>query len=328
MFMDCVGKKIKEGLKVHTDCTFDGNNFLSKTGIYIDVYGCNNKVFFGGFSCKESKEISELTAKYELLERVLASYNFYTMHNSSDIGYGYNLSNKTTKTNIEEIILGPSPKRKQSFPDAVGLSIHSDKNLAVEHSILELLERHVLGMVWYLGEKLYIQKQHTLSKGIKCISYGLSNIDIPFSMTLITTTNNSIFTLGASICLDVNSSVEKSKLEAIMLANDILNNNTSYLANNNQTRKRLLSQTDNYLNSNRVSYVDKLLESSSKKRNCYNMLGIIRSLSLDKEKFEIYPMYNEPGYYLVRALNNQVLSLQKLRMMAKNSEKALLDPVC
>lgn len=318
--------------KVITEKSIIGNYIIAKRGMHIRYPGSNNQYFIGGFSCRQKRTEAEMISQYELAERILATY-YFSNPNARDNHYPvFSPTSHKILGNIDadNALLGPTIKNPANKTDAVGLSYHAHLNNGIEHAINELIERHILGLIWY--EKWPIIK---LSENI-IDDYHIHHFTIrlsakiPFSMCIAFDRNLNFLCLGASLSVNPQQASDKAQSEAIMLATDIVNMNNFETIANKISKSRMLSQRDSQINLQRKKYLDEITETTqlNEPSPSYQIKDILKLLSLESDDIGYCVLHTSEQGHVIRAISHKLKTLAMFREKYKDTHNYLLEPVC
>jgi len=319
---------------IFSEKSFFNNYYIARTGIYCRMPGIAQPLFIGGFSCKNNGEQAKTIARFEVAERTLATYYLsnpllrdrdyplFSIHSGKNIDF----------IKPEKVLLGTTSTGQINDTDAVGLGFHINKNDAINHSIFELLERHILGKIWYEKHPLIQISEITLEKQDYIIlDFTIESEKIlPFVMSVLFDKKCNLLCVGASFSTSILKAVEKARCEAIMLANDVISSKSIINITNKANQERMLSQKNGTLSLKRRNY---LLNLTSRKinTNLQSEITLLQSLEILhlKNNDIYYCLLHESEYgYLARAVTKKLITLREYRRQFAHTEKSILDPIC
>lgn len=310
--------------------------YIARTGIYITPQRENVRKFFvGGFSCKSDKQYAIQVAQYEAAERVLATYEMSDKRRR-DIGYlGYYINGETFSDMVDpkELLLYLGEKNAPEN-DAVGLSFHSDLEMAIFHAVSEFLERWLLARIWYENMPIILMKRIKLGGNYIAEHYTISSkYAVPFVMTIMFNEEMTFLTLGASLSQNFSIAQSKSLSEACMLSYDIISKKNYDMISNKDSIVRMQSQSDPNLSKSRYNHIQSILcadhINSDVDLDCsFNLENILDGLELKPDSLQYCILHQSQKYFLVRAFSCELLSLRRYREIYRNEKSFLLDPVC
>ena len=309
------------------------NYFIARTGVYSKYPGSDAKHFFGGFSCKNDPEEAKKVSVFEVAERILATYYFSIPEMRDDYYPLQSIFDGSALgvVKADDVLIGSVPHNKNNYTDAVGLGFHLDKQKAINHAVCELLERHVLGKIWYENNQIVELLQDSCGEFIYTAFTIQTNEILPFAMSVMRNKACNILCVGASFEGSMQEAINKSKCEVIMLIHDVLAKKSNAHMENVSSKKRMLSQSDPEISLLRQHY----LSSITHKKNIDLRYDV--QLNLKKTLATLNAPHNEIGYcalhesahgHLIRAVSMGLISLREYRNQYRGTDKYILDPVC
>jgi hypothetical protein len=298
--------------------TLIGNMFVASTGIFLKSHDSSKK-FVGGFSCKKTEKEALNISRYECKERVLSMFDLRLDKSPSILMKSY-LFNKDVKSVLfNEMLIN-------NKNNAVGLSIHQSSTLAIEHSINEVIERAILGKIFYQNEKLSLLGEESID-GHKFQYLTLKrNPFTGFVMAVLKGNSDKFITLGACRSSNINLSIEKAKSEAIMLADNILKRKEIRHLPSDIGQKRMQSQEDPYSIEIRSNFIkDNTINTVSP---CFDVVptdDVIKFLGGD---ISYCTLFSNENITLIRSVPVGIPSLFDLRKKFFNTKNFLIDFVC
>lgn len=320
---------------ISTETTAFGGHIVARTGIFSTMLGDSRKKFFGGFSCKPRAEEAIHVAPYEVAERILATYKFsnpiyrdskyeiFSLIGDKPMGY----------VRPDEVILGPVPYNLKNNLDAVGLSFHLEKDMAVKHAIYELIERNILCKIWYEDHPLIKISEHKIQDTCYILSnYTIShNPIVPFVMSVIYEKNYEFLCVGAAVSDSISNATLKSSAEAIMLSHDVILEKSLNNISNMATKERMLSQANPVLSRDRNNYLSKSLklgDYSYDPNRFFSVSDILRLLDISEDDICYCILHSSLSGVLIRAISKKLKTLRFYRNHYLNTDKFFLDPIC
>lgn len=290
----------------------------------------NSHHFFGHAAGYDYAE-ALMRAGYEVIERMLA---FQCTFSTAELANGF----------ISKQIFDDSSTGKQITYDQVlvrtinhmssasGLGLHSNKKLAIEHGVYELIERDILCKIWYFDNKVVLLKREELSKDFYIEFYTDLQSHLPFVLAIIKSHQQRIMYCGSCCSGNWKRSFNKAREEALHLL-------TNYLCRDQQ------SATGN--NADTISRINKLYGENAERLNQYFEQKIVNPSGFNSYRDnvfeEIVHLYFDDisqlrivdirkwgSLYLIKAMSNSVISKQMARQMV--TEKLINinvpDPFC
>lgn len=311
-------------------CKADSSYFIGKSGVYVQNWEGKKQLYIG-FSIAKNKDVAIDGSKFELLERLLATYdlNKIKLKNSPFLKLiQWSTGRDFGTLYATEVILENSPLGTPKLKDASGLGLHTSFEKASEHAVFELLERHILCKIWYKNDTQiflldkYIHLNYTFSFYSIC-----SHQNIPFSLCLITDINNGIFITGSAFSYSLPQAIDKSKLEGLMLLDSFLNKDNGFAQS---SKARIYSTRDKKFFSDRYAHLtSKIVE--KRYSDCLDVIADLKNIcdeiNLNIDDILVSPIYSENELIVVRAISPHSLKLPDMR----ESEYALcvpMDPFC
>ncbi|MGK5595745.1 MAG: YcaO-like family protein, partial [Parachlamydiaceae bacterium] len=195
------------------------NFFLVKSGVKFRN-GFGKSRLISGFGFSKNQEQAVKSSQFETLEHFYATYDFHQDCIRKENAFkGINLKNSAIRNfQFKEVVLGPIPEEIGKAADANGLGCHPSHEKAVEHGILEIIERHCLAQVWYgpmlvveIPEAYSIISHFHVRVFTPCISF------VPMAITVVYNLKDGIWALGSSVRLSMEKAIEHALQEALML---------------------------------------------------------------------------------------------------------------
>lgn len=186
--------------------TINENFFIAKSGISFKNWN-NEYTIIGGYSYGTSRDHVEKVSKYELLERLLSHYDF---HENKSIWTGYKLTDLKLKKTFarNKVLIGSLPESNSALcADSSGLAFHTQLELAIDKSVSELIERHILCEIWFLKKiDLYLIKDTYLGiDDFRLRNYTIKGL--PFSLSFLTSDNKKIAFCGSCLSDTLDNSI-------------------------------------------------------------------------------------------------------------------------
>jgi hypothetical protein len=312
----------------------DSSYVYSKAATQFIDPETNKAIFVGGFTLSKDRELGKTIAQYEVLERLFAMPAFAS---EKEMFEGYLFKDKDENKKVvrrhrSELLLGMKPGIQRFKNDASGLAIHTDNNSAVETAVFEVIERDLLGMIWYDQTIRLMLTCHKEKKNL-CISwYKLANYpDLPFRLCTITDDHN-LFACGSSIKSSSKLAEAKSFEEAGCLAESVLNEEFgSTNGFDDKTRKKIQSLKSD-LSIERKEYFKRCLVSPiESEHTIMSLIQVLDILQVHTDHIDIYPILQSEQpkypYTLIRAMVAGLKGLRQWRIELKNTY-GLEDPFC
>ncbi len=199
-----------------TSSGYSYGHFLAKSGICFKSEQTKNYIY--GFGFNEDKEKAIMASKFEALERLYATNAFHQNIKSFE-GYSFEIPNRYKTFLPSEVLISNTLTPGEKSADANGLGCHQDLNYALNHAILELIERHLLAEIWYGNDLVYEIEEKTIIRndGWHIRFYTSFCFDVPFVIAVLTNFNKNIWILGSALRESFLQSLEHAKNEAFML---------------------------------------------------------------------------------------------------------------
>lgn len=258
-----------------------------------------------GFSLKKKQEHAKFISQCEVYERLFAYYDFLPQNKFTLLKWSDSSIINTLIPN--EVILGPSPGYKVSRYNASGLSWHSSIHHAREHSVFEIIERHLLAKIWYQKQKLVpIFRKEWLNAITSIEYYTLKNNTLtPFVLAVANHKDNLFWLCGSAVSNSFCHSKEKSREEVLMLLDGILCNDNIKLNPNKKTAKRLLSLRNPKISINRKTYFNHLVQKNENELHVEtNLTAVIKT---DDIILNCFGHNAEIGYVILKNDNDGCL---------------------
>ncbi|WP_188826806.1 YcaO-like family protein [Nocardia camponoti] len=210
-------------------CQADPNLWGVKAGIRVTHSGQSRPVV--GFSCGEEPEAAWQRARSELFERLLTAW----------------LKMSWAEASFRESVAPSTAAAIESLigRDATGLAFHPDSSQARAHATFELMERHILGRIWY--DDLRIQPLESSPRwsapNVETALYTtVRQVELGhFVLSSIYDKRNEIFVVGSAIRETMNEAAEHAWEEAAVMHDSQLNDSQSpYVRPQSRERHRSL----------------------------------------------------------------------------------------
>lgn len=291
-------------------------------------------IFVGGFTLSKDQELGKMIAQYEVLERLFAMPAFTS---EKEILEGYLFARKSEDKKIvrrhrSDILLGMKAGNQHFKDDASGLAIHTDHNCAVETAIFEVLERDLLGRIWY-DQTIRLTPIRSKEQNKLCISwYKLADYpDLPFRLCSITDEHN-LFACGSSIKSSSKLAEAKAFEEAGCLAESVLHR--EFGATNgfdDKTRWKIRSLKSD-LSVQRKAHFDRcLVPPTDGEHSILTVIQVLELLQVRMDLIEIYPILQSEQtkypYTLIRAMLPGLKGIREWRTDPNYIDR-LEDPFC
>lgn len=215
--------------------------FLAKSGLKYKNNSEKSRLLCG-FGFSKNKEQAIHSSQFETIEHFYATYDAHQDHIKKNTFFtGVNFTTSTEKTFLpSETVLGPVPKEIGNSADANGLGCHTSYERAVEHAILEIIERHFLAQIWY-GPLMIseIADAHTTLTHFRIRLFTPHTPIVPMAIAVVDDLQNGIWALGSAARLNMEAAITHAVQEAMMLIEgSLIEKGTSYSENIEQ---RILS---------------------------------------------------------------------------------------
>jgi len=301
-------------------------HFLAKSGIFVKSGQHNTYVY--GFGFNEVKENAKRASQFEALERLWATYAFH-QDKKNFIGYSLKTPNECRIFSPSQVLIGSVLTSEEKSADANGLGCHPAIDQAVNHAVLELIERHLLAEIWYEDGLVFEIKEKALIRedGWQVRFYTSLGIDVPLAIAIVSNTDKSVWVLGSALRESLSQSSEHAKNEAFMLLESaFFENGTAY---SKDIEKRLLSlKNKNYSHARedffraKVSNKNKQIDVTSK---IYSTREIVEKV-LGDNSIWIVNLFNDVRISVVRAICDFAKNPRWFRHLQSGFPP--LDPFC
>lgn len=291
--------------------------------------------YLGGFSFDNDINKVPMTAQYELLERFLATYDFNARYlDDENIFPCYSWPDGHFVMNIHasKVLIGPTPYALPSV-EASGLGLHTKRQLAEEHGLFELIERHLCCRLWYAKETKIMQIGETihLSSGFTLSHYTLCLPElIPFVLSVIYSNQRRILVCGHSVKKTFTEAIQKASSEAFMLLDCLLNSDDGYCTNE-RTKNRILSLQGKTTEA-RYPYLFSKLDSfqtiQSQLDYFYETEVILRNSIPTQQGILMVPITQFKDFFLVRTICKEAETLKDWRYFRTRDTSIPDDPFC
>lgn len=288
------------------------------------------QIVLGGFAAGRDASDAAMRARAELCERVFALYDFQRdrvqSSNVFEVARWPDLQSRQA-IDASQVLLGPFPPGGQGS-DSTGLSWANDFEFACSHATLEILERHLLGEIWY--QRLPIARLETKAIGRHLVDlYTITDpTRLPFALAVLHNLRVTWLVCGSSLRLHLSDAVEHAIDEAIMLF-DTISMPIRNSGLNAQTYKRVLSLANPTISLLRwhhissaalsvVPHVDLPVE--------FDLHGLVTTVLRKRESdVLVASLHSADNEHLVRAIIPNALQLSVLRA---SHPQAIPDPFC
>ncbi|MEM4989319.1 hypothetical protein V8G57_18175 [Collimonas sp. H4R21] len=317
--MDQLASIIEKSVVTHR-MTSIGEMYVAGTGIHVNTNGSAAPYFVGGFSCKKTREEAVLVARFECKERAFAMFDF---RNDTSDGYPlYSFSQNIVKgmATPDEVMLRPGS-------DAVGLAIRVSRKDAIVHAANEILERALLGKIFYCELPIALISKETIGDHL-CYFYTTADKQqTGFVMAVLVGRDHKFLTLGASRDDSIRHAINKSRAEAIMLADNILAGKSTKHIVNKHTRQRMASQTDAAMILKRLDFLENgCVKSIPVPTDSCSIEGVISLCGGSDISYCV--LAESESMAVVRAVATDFPTLADLRLNNLGSMEASIDFVC
>lgn len=309
----------------------DSNLIISDSASSIrDKEGISHQ-FFGHAAGYVLQEVIHRSC-YEVLERILA---FGPSYSDIELHKGFVARPVIDDLLVEEKIL-PSEailvRTKNKESTASGLGIHTDRVLAIEHAVYELIERDLLCRLWYLDYQVCKIKNELLKDGYYIEYYTVIDTFIPFVLAVVKSTNNPIMYCGSCCSSNWDLSLEKARAEALLLVADALcRKRDSIIGNRLDTINRLNTLYGEMAEKQEEHLANKLRHSNivyQFNNTCFK--DIVHEYFKNTNYLYIAPLRKWGKFHLVKAICENILTKPKVRLMVENNiiPAVIPDPFC
>jgi hypothetical protein len=270
--------------------------------------------FFGHAAGYDLQEVIHRSC-YEAMERMLAFSPSFSERTIQDGFLAKTIFwNEIQEKKIPaELLL---VRTESSLSSASGLGLHSDKNLAIEHAIYELIERDILCRIWYLDYQLYKIKNEPIDDIYFIEYYTVVNISIPFVLAIVKSKTNPIMYCGSRCSASWGISLEKAREEALLLITTINRLNTLYGETAAKQEEHLLSKLSTSQNNTDLINT--------------NFKQIISTYLKNLNHLYVAELRQWGTFYLVKAFSDELLTKPLVRKMVQNNTIPSVppDPFC
>jgi hypothetical protein len=193
--------------------------FLAKSGIKFSNDSGKSRLI-RGFGFSKNKEQAVISSQFETLEHFYATYDFnQNFIKKENVFRGLNLKNGAERAFVpSEVVLGPLSAEIGKVADANGLGCHIFYERAVEHGILEIIERHFLAQIWY-GSTLVVEIPEICSiiSSFRIRVFTPYIPSVPMAIAIIDNLQDGIWALGSAARISMEEAIEHAIQEAMML---------------------------------------------------------------------------------------------------------------
>ncbi|MBX9703199.1 MAG: YcaO-like family protein [Silvanigrellaceae bacterium] len=277
--------------------------FLAKSGVKFSTFSGRSKLISGfGFSKNEDQAIN--SSKFEALEHFYATYDFNQNYIKKKNNFrGVNLKNNELRDFVpSEVVLGPVPLEIGKSADANGLGCHTSYEKAVEHGILEMIERHFLAQVWYGPMSVVeIPEIHSIISQFRIRLFTPSTSFVPMAIAVIYNLQDGIWALGSAVRLSMERAIEHAIQEAMMLIES--SSNEKGFSYSEEIEQRILSLRNTNLSKLRKEFFEsKITECKKGLLSMYMQLDEIIALTFDASKIWIIDFFKSKELNVIRAI--------------------------
>lgn len=279
------------------------NFFLAKSGVkFRNSFGKSRLISGFGFSKNQKQAVN--SSQFETLEHFYATYDFHQdCVKKENALKGINLKYGTERDfEPHEVFLGPIPLQVGKAADANGLGCHPYYEKAVEHGILEIIERHFLAQIWYgsmlvveIPEKAAISSHFHIRLFTPCTSY------VPMAIAIVYDLKSGIWALGSAVRLSMERAIEHAIQEAMMLTESAsIEGGVSY---SDEIEQRILSLRNNDMSRLRNEFFESKITKREKGLLLLSMqLEEIITLTLNVSEVWIVNFLNSEKLNVIRAI--------------------------
>lgn len=323
--------KLKIPIKtILNQSNFTPDFFLAKSGVCFKDHEGNN-IRVNGFGFNRDKIKATKSSQFEVLEHLYALYSFQKKALSckeSFTAYSWVNKNENKIFKTSEVLIGPFPYEVDKSADANGLGCHTIYNQAIDHSIFELIERHLLALVWYENELVVEIKneKNIINNRFNIFHYTLFSKQIPFVITILSDLEKGIWILGSALRHSFAEAMEHSTNEALMLLESTFTENGNSYSEDSKKRLKLLRDKEFCLIRNEF-----FLKKNNGRKNFdlyhqYNTDEIVNQV-LDEKSIWIIDLFINDSFSIVRALCTESKNPRWLRRLT-NQSHIPIDPLC
>lgn len=299
------------------------SEFISRTAVKIQTR-THGDTIVTGLSVGQDIERTKTVAKWECLERILGHFDLRVDPEADYRSKDYlGQTKKTLNYKREDLILGLG-----KIKDAIGLAIHTRYDLSMKHSVNELIERWLLGRLFYEDEQIYLVSRNN-ENGLVYSYYTMASIsNTGFCVCICDNVQKDIMTLGAAKRSDFSLSKIAAKRESMMLMHDaILEKSYSHIKNEFELNA-LESQKDPIVNQARRDFFSKahVYNGQEPLNPDSNNFDIIKKFG--GEGISIFVIAETDSLCVTKAIGHQMPTINEYRVRSGFDAEKLIDFVC
>jgi len=304
---------------------YSQGHFLAKSGICFKSMEKENYIY--GFGFNEISEKAKKASQFEALERLYATRAFHQNIEHFE-GHSLEAPNKNKIFHPSEVLISNLSTFTTKSADANGLGCHYNIDQAINHAILELIERHLLAEIWYENGSVFEIKEKALihQDGWHIRFYTSFSSDVPLAIAVLMNLDENVWVLGSAIRESLLQSIEHATNEAFMLLEStFLEKGIAY---SDDVEKRLSSLKDKNSSQARKEFFQTKTSMKNKPLDLtkkYSTKEIIRK-SLKDNPIWIVPLFKAISINVVRAMCNFAKNPRWFRGLC--SELIPSDPFC
>jgi len=301
------------------------NHFLAKSGISFRNSD-NQLAHVYGFGSHSNKNKAMVASKFELLERLYATYDLHEVSSPSSykIFQGFLHSDFKIKMEFDSSEVLLDAKMEENLTDANGLGCHHFFPLAVRHGLFEVIERHLLANIWYNDYQLFsLGKSIILKKNLRLRYYCLANANIPLAIAILDKLEDGVWILGSCVRLPFRDALTHAKNEAVMLLESAISQNEQ--AYSKEMDHRLDSLKDIKFSLAREIFFQSKVIGKIDSLDCkFSISSMIRS-TLNENSLWVVPLHSSNKLNVVRIIDKTAKNPRWLRI---EKSEIPLDPFC
>jgi hypothetical protein len=265
-----------------------------------------------GFSlCLQGEALHGAVARsqYEVLERVFALPELYGAGLERPVWLRrWDQEGPARPATAREVCQRPGG-------DSTGLAIHTCPQTSAQHAVMELLERHVLGQIWYARSLApMVSCRESVSPNMELVTLGVAGI--PLVVVVARSTTEPWAFCGSALRLDPASARLAARREALMLVDGHLEADVGVRGQRSTRRLAALSR-------NGAQLCAPLLQAPAGERAAHaDAADLVRNV-LGQAGVYVGTVQVRPGLYLSRACSDAAVTLPMWR-----SRQGIEDPFC
>ena len=230
--------------------------FLVKSAVQFKNFLGNSQLICG-FGFNEVKELAEASSRFEVLEHLYATYDFQQESIRKNSGFSAVKLNTQTERQVvtsSSVLTGPVPDFIGSNTDANGLGSHVVYKKALEHALLEVIERDCLARLWYEDLKIIeVEDACEVIDSFRVRFFVMNFLSFTPVIAIVNNPKEGIWALGSAVRYSLDEALQHSKHEAMMLIEgSLIENGFSY---SRDIEKRILSLKNGQISLLRETFV-------------------------------------------------------------------------